>query len=72
MFIRYADGVKGFKLIDFRIRKVIYLRNIIFREDLMWSGLRGSIENKLELGNDYDIFIYSEEVETYIFSFLFG
>lgn len=69
MFIRYADGVKGFKLIDPRTRKVTYSRNIIFREDLMWSGLRGSIENKLELGNDHDISTYPEEVETYIPSF---
>lgn len=70
-FVGYADGIKGYKLIDPIVRKVTYARNVIFREDLMWSALRGS-NDQLELGKDTDVSSYPEEVETFIPSYPAG
>lgn len=36
MFIGYSNTVKGFKLINPQTRKVIYARNVIFKENEMW------------------------------------
>lgn len=49
MFIGYSDGIKGFKLIDSVIRTVLFVRNVIFREDIMWIRFR----DREGVGSDY-------------------